>query len=106
MIDEIGSSPRAFCHLLRRFIQTPLANERNSQVITRYGKVWVEFDRMTKFSVTDGEIRRRKSNVNETKGNVSFGQVIIELEGFARGFFRFAPTFDWRHGAIVLQDLA
>ena len=49
------------------------------------------------------EIRRRKSNVNQTKGGVSFGQVIIELEGFARGFFRFAPTFDWGHGAIVSE---
>ena len=58
---------------------------------------------MTKFQVADCEIRRRKSNVNETKGGVSFGQVIIELEGFARGFFRFAPTFDGRYGAIVSE---
>ena len=69
----------------------------------RYGQVRVEFDRMPKLSVANWEIRRRESNVNETKCNVSFGQLIIELEGFARGFLRFAPTVDWRDKAIVSE---
>jgi hypothetical protein len=29
-----------------------------------------------------------------TKGGVSFSQVIIDDDGFARGLFRFAPAFN------------
>src|SRR4030095_10853988 len=71
--------------------------------IMRYGEVRVEFDRVPKLSIANWEIRRRERNVDLSEGGVGFGQLIVQLEGFAGGFFRFAPAFDWCDRAIVSE---
>ena len=55
---------------------------------------------MPQFAITQREIGRGERHVDLTKCDVSFGQVFIEREGFARGLFRFAPTFNWRNLAV------
>ena len=55
---------------------------------------------MPQFSITQREIGRGELDVGLTKCGVRFGQVFIEREGFARGLFRFAPTFNGRNVAV------
>jgi hypothetical protein len=55
---------------------------------------------MPQFTISQREIGRGECHVGRTKCGVSFGQVFIEREGFARRLFLFAPRLNGRDVAV------
>src|SRR5215813_4575403 len=90
-------------HFLQAFIETSLPHKRKSQIAMGYCQTRAEFDGTAQLSITKLEIGWSECDVGYTKCGVSFGQILINGYGFARGLFRFSRAVDRCDVAVSTQ---
>src|SRR2546425_4451026 len=65
-----------------------------SQKLMRPRQTRTELNGATQLAVAKREIERCKDDVDYTKRGVSFGQIVVESQGFTRVLLLFAAGFD------------